>query len=278
MIRNSLLANQSLALVYLARGADNDCVDKFSRFAQSYLAVPAGVEHSLFIIFKGFENEDAINVARRVFEHIIYQEVRTSDDKFDIGAYADSLQYIGHEKVCFLNTNSEILGANWLAKLAVNLDVSSVGLVSATGSFESLYALDSRFPAFPNVHLRTNAFMMRRSDAVRILNGFLIKDKRDAFFAESGPQGLTRKIFEMGYNALIVGRDGRGYLPQYWAFSNTFRQGTQSNLLVHDNVTRTFDALAWEKKRIFAVRSWGHYLSEENVAILPRRILVDNSP
>ena len=47
---------------------------------------------------------------------------------------------------------------------------------------------------FPNVHVRTNAFMMRTPLARQTLGRLVIKTKRDAHHAEHGPNSLTRQV------------------------------------------------------------------------------------
>jgi hypothetical protein len=58
---------------------------------------------------------------------------------------------------------------------------------------------------------------------------------------------------------LVVGRNGRGYPPLKWPLSETFRQGEQSNLLVHDNVTRDFQQLPSSEKQIIIRKTWGNF-------------------
>jgi hypothetical protein len=268
-VTRPLSHSKSLALVYLARGADADHLARFKLFLQSYTKFAAGVEHSLFIIYKGFVSEMQRRTARELFSIYDHRPIFTSDTSFDVGAYAEALEQMPHDRVCFLNTNSEILCDGWLGKLAANLDQPRVGVVSATASFESLTLLDPRFPRFPNVHIRSNAFMMERATAIKVLTAFHIRDKKDAFFAESGPRGMTRRIFEMGLNALVVGRNGRGYPPESWPTSDTFRLGMQSNLLVHDNVTRTYAEMPFSEKRSISKLTWGDYLNADKTFVLP---------
>lgn len=256
-MRPASWSEKSLAVVYLARGADADHPLRFDRFLKSYRRFAAGAEHDLFVIYKGFRNQTDLDAARALLSSLQHTPIHTNDDAFDLGAYAEALPQIGHDRICFLNTNSEIRCEGWLGKLAVNLDQPRVGAVSATGSFESLSSLDSRFPRFPNVHFRSNAFMLDREVAFALLSNLKIADKIDAYFAESGPHGFTRKIFEMGRMAVVVGCNGRGYHPATWHLSETFRQGTQSNLLVHDNVTRAFENLLWREKKIATASAWG---------------------
>ena len=191
------------------------------------------------------------------------------DLAFDIGAYLAAARQIDAERICFLNTSSELISHYWLAKLSNNLDAKNVGLVGATGSFESLGSMDQRIPQFPNIHIRSNAFMIERKRLVDILSQYTIHTKRDAYFVESGPDSITRHIFRLGLSALIVGRDGRGYHPENWPRSWTFRQGDQSNLLVKDNVTRVFEQLSWSEKKELSSKTWGRYISSGVVDLLP---------
>jgi hypothetical protein len=249
---------KSLALAYLARGADADWRDRFCRFVRSYRSVSPGADHTLFIIFKGFENHEHLKAGQGVFVNLAHQAIFVGDKSFDIGAYAEAIRQLPHDRVCFLNTNSEVLCHGWLGKLAANLDQPRIGMAGATGSYESLWALDDRFPRFPNVHVRSNAFMMDREPLARMLSTYRIHNKMDAFFAESGPDSLTQRIFALGLSVLAVGRDGRGYPPQSWPTNRIFRQGTQPNLLVHDNVTRAYENMPWAGKRDIIARTWGN--------------------
>lgn len=268
-ITKQFAQSKSLALVYLARGADGDHAARFKSFLQSYTKFTAGAEHNLFIIYKGFATGGERRAAQELFSIYDHRPIFTADTSFDIGSYAEAVEKIPHGRICFLNTNTEILCDGWLGKLATNLDHPQVGIVSATGSFESLTLLDPRFPRFPNVHIRSNAFMMDRENAKKILLSFNIRDKKDAFFAESGPRGMTRQIFEMGMTALIVGRNGRGYPPAAWPASHTFRLGTQSNLLVHDNVTRAYADMPFSEKTSISKLTWGDYLDVDRLMVLP---------
>ena len=58
---------------------------------------------------------------------------------------------------------------------------------------------------------------------------------------ECGLSSMTRQFGEMNLDAVVVGRDGRGYLKESWNDSHTFRSGEQGNLLIADNRTRDFE-------------------------------------
>ena len=248
----------TIAVAFIARGADEDWRSSCGRFLASYRMRPPGVEHSLYVIFKGFVDGVALDQAKNLFSVVRHTSIFLDDDKLDIGAYIEWANQIDEDLICGLNTSSEILAENWLRKLAVNLALPNVGLVGATGSYESLNELNPSFPVFPNIHIRSTMFMIDRKLFCRITKGLTIVAKIDAYYFESGPQSMTRQVLAMGREVLLVGRNGRGYSPRWWPISDTFRQGTQSNLLVADKQTRNFTALPWSEKRKFVLISWGH--------------------
>ncbi len=109
--------------------------------------------------------------------------------------------------------------------------------------------------------------MINRKWFCDITAGLVIADKIDAFYFESGPQSMTRQIIAMGREVLLVGRNGRGYSPKWWPTSDTFRQGTQSNLLVADNQSRNFTAMPWSEKQELVLRTWGRFIREEELIL-----------
>ena len=125
------------------------------------------------------------------------------------------------------------------------------------------------FPAFPNPHIRTNVFMIRRKDLLE--HGFPAeKTKMDCCRFESGYYGLTASLKRRGLRPLLVGADGKGYEPHEWPDSGCFRSGTQHNLLATDNQTRTFDAVSLGEKENMAIMTWGGYRQDvpRDVSIL----------
>lgn len=254
--------NQTIAIAYLARGADRDWLLSCKRFLDSYRRNQPGDKHSLYVIFKGFADNNDLEKARALFCGVPHKSVFVDDDSFDVGAYIEWANMIEEELICVFNTASEILAPDWLRKLAVNLSLPDVGLVGAAASYESLNELNSAFPAFPNIHIRSNAFMIDRRLFCSITEGIKIANKYDALFFESGYKSLTRRVLNKEKEILLVGRNGRGYSSKFWATSDTFRQGMQQNLLVADNQTRNFSALPWIEKREVVFRTWGNYIDK----------------
>jgi hypothetical protein len=250
--------NKTISVAYLVRGADKDWFLSCERFLDSYRSKPAGIDHSLYVIFKGFENDVDLKKARTLFKCIPYEPVFLTDDSFDIGAYIEWANMIEEDLICVFNTASKILTPDWLRKLAINLAMPNVELVGATASYESLNTYNSAFPVFPNIHIRSTAFMIDRVLFCNITKDFRIATKLDAMLCESGPKSITRQVLARGKNILLVGRNGRGYSPSFWPASDTFRRGMQKNLLVSDNQTRNFLEMPWNEKREFVIRTWGN--------------------
>ena len=117
----------------------------------------------------------------------------------------------------------------------------------------------ARFPRFPNPHIRTNGFLVRRSHLLSTPYG-VIADKLDACEFESGEDGLTQQLRRQGLRAVLVDRDGTGFDVADWWRSRTFRLNDQRGLLMSDNRTRAFDSLSEAERARVAWTTWGDYL------------------
>lgn len=276
--------------------------DRFARFLDSYRAHPPGAAHRLHVLFNGFGSPAEVAPYEAIIADIPHDSTVLDRPVQDIQAYLDAARAARTRYLCYLNSYAEILADDWLGKLYRNIRGKSVGVVGATGSCESrsdetirdhrftpfhlglnvlqwprrfalqraarareraaLRLVKDRFPAFPNPHLRTNAFLLERTTMLAAEFG-PIECKEDAYQFESGRLGLTYKVLNSGREALVVGRDGRGYPVAEWGSSRTFRSGEQPNLLVADNQTRIY-AEAPPATRAELVRdSWGEGRSTE---------------
>ena len=114
------------------------------------------------------------------------------------------------------------------------------------------------FPNFPNPHIRSNCFMIKRE---RLLDfGFSpIMEKMESCAFESGHRSMTMLARRNGQAALVVGKDGRGYDVDLWPESRTFRLADQANVIVTDNHVRTFNRLSPEERTVHVAMTWGEY-------------------
>jgi len=219
----------------------------------------------LYVIYKGFGAVADLALAERLFEEFDSVSLHLPDQSLDIGAYKITASMIKESRVCFLNANSEILAPNWLEKLWRALSHEDVGMVGCTGSFEAPVWPGQYYPPFPNVHLRSNAFMMDRLLFCELVDDVVVSTKADAHQAESGSNSLTRKVLRRGLQAMVVDCYGRSHLPHSWPSSMTFRRGTQEALMIGDNQTRAYMETLWSSKRHLARISWGGYIRDDLV-------------
>ncbi|MES1180145.1 MAG: hypothetical protein ABUL43_03010 [Hyphomicrobium sp.] len=258
-------SNPKIAVGYIARGRDLGWNESLSRFCLSYQKYHAGVDHRVYVAFKGFDSAEDLARAQRLLSSIDHVPLLTGDEGFDIAAYRHIANQSEEANVCFLNSYSEILCDHWLLKLWMNFNEPGVGLVGATGSYESMFDGEKQpsFSPFPNPHIRSTAFLIANKTFQELTEHLTFTSKEDAFAFESGTNGMTRRILQASLDVRIVGKNGRGYSPKWWPESGTFRQGRQENLLVGDNQTRQFSAMIFPEKQFFAQRTWGIYLQED---------------
>jgi hypothetical protein len=122
-------------VVYLYRFAEGEFSAR--AFLESYRAHRAGIEHDLHVILKGFPDEGPRAAARALFGPSA-NLIELDDTGYDIGSYLAAARQVANKRLAFLNTFSEILADNWLAHLDAALDRPHVGVVGATGSWQSL--------------------------------------------------------------------------------------------------------------------------------------------
>lgn len=264
-----------ICAVHLVRKTNG--IEPFRTFLESYRHRPAGMEHELLIVFKGFADGDVTEYAGLLSLHP-HHSLLVPDSGFDIGPYFRAVEQFDHRYFVFLNSFSVLLCDGWMAKLHQHARQPGVGAVGASGSWESLSAPIPRagrtgwvrrlrtglkqararkqFPDFPNYHLRTNAFMAPR-EILRMLRVPDLQTKEDAHCFESGVGGLSGQLLALNKRLLIVGCDGRAYEKEQWPASGTFRSGEQKNLLVADNQTRLFAQADSETRLRLTAMAWG---------------------
>ena len=281
-------------MFHLARHPNG--VETFARFLRSYEEHPAGIEHRLVVGVKGYPGPDVPPEYAERLAPLEGQVLALDDVGFDLGSYWAAGRELEYDAFCFLNSFSVILASGWLAKLVDHYgeDVGLVGATGSWESHFShaahrlrtvltlapsaiapppfpprpLTARDrlwvvretagylGHVPPFPNPHLRTNAFLIRRELMLSLDVGDPAS-KRDAFLLESGRRSLTRQVVHRGLRVLVVGRDGLAYRPEDWPESGTFRARSQCNLLVSDNRTEEWAAAGPEDRRRAAEATWG---------------------
>jgi len=260
-------------------------VEQFKSFITSYINYPSGIEHDLIIIFQGNFDKNIHNYLSLV-DDINFIPYYRKNVGYDLGAYYEIASTYEYNYFCFLNSYSKILGIDWLLKMYKFISKDDVGIVGATGSYESPYsqAVSAQprqkpllrkiistiwkesliyyyylyYDPFPNYHVRTNAFIIKRELFLDSAKYFLFRLKNKRFHFECGRRGLSKRLLNMGLNLYVVGRDGKSYGKEDWWCSNTFRQGSQENLLVADNKTDDYQNSSLADKKLLAGAAWGN--------------------
>jgi hypothetical protein len=294
----------SVAVVHLVRYCNG--IGPFQRFLRSYRAHPTGLKHDLVLIFKGFPRQELPTAFVHLLEGLAHKFFFLPDRGFDLRPYFAAVRRCSYRYFCFLNSFSQIAAPDWLEALHSHVVQPGVGLVGATGSYESfanipverraavrtlgaavrlrsqmvhvmrdpepqmivqrtaawvlgalrLWDPARHFPAFPNHHIRTNAFMASRETLLRVRVRPLLF-KLAAFQLESGRDGITRQITDMGLRALVIDRHGRAFDKDSWHASNTFRQSQQEDVLVEDNQTQAYSRADHEQRARLSRAAWG---------------------
>jgi hypothetical protein len=107
------------------------------RFIASYRRHSAGAEHELIALLNGVD-EDRRPAIEAELEGVEHRLLRLDEPVQDLAAYAQAAARLDHERLCFLNSHSEFLVADWLVKLQGALDQVAAGIVGATGSWASV--------------------------------------------------------------------------------------------------------------------------------------------
>jgi hypothetical protein len=168
----------NLAVIYLARFAEGP--KPVANFIESYNRHEAGIAHDRVVIRKGFSDEDTEQ--SKILRSFFPTAISVSDEGFDLTAFAKAAAQLPHKHVVFLNTFSEIVSDNWLAKLSSALAEPAIGIAGTTGSYESLHSSMKRLNRglFQNQLLPSAARMRRLS---RIVRGLIPKRLADRLVA-----------------------------------------------------------------------------------------------
>lgn len=128
---------REIGVVHLVRAVNG--LEPFKRFVDSYRRFPGGKDHDLIIVLKGFSSgvdpAEYLNLVAS-FRHVV---LHVPDIGFDITAYFAAVRQFGdqYRYFCFLNSYSEFLDGDWLEKLHHHISRPGVGLVGASGSWQS---------------------------------------------------------------------------------------------------------------------------------------------
>src|SRR5882724_1969404 len=117
---------------------------------------------------------------------------------------------------------------------------------------DAVYSFLNNYPPFPNPHIRSNGFMVKRAHLLPFFNTRRRMSKHDSYLFESGAASLTRQIQSKKLKAVTVNNSGNIFDVEQWPQSQTFRLGKQRRLLIHDNQSRNFQRFNSAEKDLLA--------------------------
>src|SRR5262245_4490549 len=124
-------------------------LDPFAQFVDSYRAMEAGMDHDLVVVFNGFRAGDDCREYHRLLGGLPYRALVRPRPGQDIAAYYAAARHSNHSYSGFVNSYTVFLEAGWLATLSQHIIRDGVGLVGATGSYETRYPSGGPLPPFP---------------------------------------------------------------------------------------------------------------------------------
>jgi hypothetical protein len=125
-----------LAVLHLVRKANGQ--GPLIRFLDSYRTHPAGAEHELVLLLKGFDSDAERTSYMALAADLTDRSIVVQDTGFDIGSYLTAVRDLRCARYCLLNSFSRVLVTDWLARLDAALAAPGVGLAGASGSWGSI--------------------------------------------------------------------------------------------------------------------------------------------
>jgi len=273
-------------LVWLPYGTE-----MFRNFLSSYCKYNSGYPHHLVLLFNGVASEQETAEFLKIIDEkkVDYKPLVKYGFCQDLDAYFWAAGQLQSDHLLFLNSYAEFLSEDWLKKYMEFSKREDIGLIGATGSWQSYYRsvfINNRwkwegdkswsenyakfkllikasiywrflFPDFPNPHIRTNAFFIRRQLMLQ-LKRIPLRKKLDAYRMESGYESITRQILKKGKGCIIIDKFGNPYGIKEWAKAKIFWTENQEELLVADNQTKKYQVGDAQTRENLSYHAWGN--------------------
>lgn len=109
----------------------------FNAFLGSYECHRSDSEHELVLLYNGFDGAQSMDPFRERAADLRPRELVLEERCLDLAAYARAAYELEHERLCFVNSYSEITTPGWLALLEAALAEPGAGAAGASGSWAS---------------------------------------------------------------------------------------------------------------------------------------------
>ena len=278
---------QKVAVVYLMWLPYS--ITYLDRFTVSYKKYPAGYAHDLIILFNGYTDKIQIQPHLEILHNAgIAHTYQTLAGGQDIDAYFYIAEKLKHAEILFLNTFSEINADNWLQKLYHPIEDINAGIVGCSASLQSYFSSVFQmnkwyietdksfqfnfrkyklflktifywyflFKPFPNYHIRTSIFLIRRELFLAYPKRKFISKFR-AYLFENGRKSITNFILKKRYEAVIVDSEGNVYNRLNCREAKVFWRDDQNKLLISDKQTEIYKNANALQRNEMTKLAWG---------------------
>ena len=143
----------------------------FETFVASYERYPAGCDHDLVLLYNGFVDDAALRPHRRRAAALAAREIVLAAPCLDLDAYVRAARSLEHDRVCFVNSYSEILAPGWLRLLTAALADGTAGAAGATGSWASHRSYNLCQLGLPGTYGRAFASRRAAREAMHEISG-----------------------------------------------------------------------------------------------------------
>lgn len=217
-----------------------------------------------------------------------------NDEGFDLGAYFLFSKTIEEPLVLPMSSSSQFAQDIDFTKLILQFENPKIGLIGAMASRESarsclinarkewveerfkitnfrpiqriiiLISIFARkkarqifrsFPEFPNTHIRTTGFVIRRHLLQEVIER-VPKDKFETLILESGKKSIYQKLLKRGFQSKLY-INGRIIDPESRAAEDTFRSPNSEPPFVFDHWWDHFHKTPLEVKSSLIEVTWG---------------------
>ena len=264
--------NKEILVVYLFTKFDK--ILYLKKFIQQIKKYKPGHKYKLLICFKLIKL-NKIKEIRKILHKIQYLEFIDPAEKndFDFGSYGRVAKKYKNKIIFFMNSHSYPIKKDWLKiimkfqknKTILGTSASNESILTSL-KFKKIFKIfkyinrynkfKRNFNSFPNPHLRTANFLIKSQDFLLFNKNRNYKTKEDAWFSESGKNGLTNFFKNRGYKILVVNSDSKSFNEKNWIESETYYSKKQKKLLISDMHTRKYKKLSNNDKRLMEERIW----------------------
>jgi len=242
-------------------------LEALENFLESYKNKEAGIEHSLTILAKNWTDKISYEKLCNLAEECGARVIDLPDDGWDFGAYFRAAKILNDDYLFFIGTACIIYADNWLLNSynAFKND-ESVQLVGAMGSYG--YIKDVEAEVFPNFHIRTCAFMMKRELFLEYVSTQKFPEtKEDTYQIEHGENSLTKFVLNKGYDAVVVNCDGEVFSAPSWVFSETYRSPGKMKSIIVDKHSYFYYTSDDTIRGLLERAAWGWNLMDTKIKI-----------